>query len=406
MPLLVGLIGISGYGRVHLEQILRLQELGRVRLACVTVPAANWDDPMRSELAGMGIPLYQDYNDMLAACGRELDLCCIPTPIHWHGIMTVDCLHAGANVLVEKPLAGSLEECRMIHSAQKETGRLVAVGFHNVYDPSTLLLKERILDGVLGPIRKMSGFGLSPRSVDYYRRNDWAGKLQRCNRPVLDSPANNAMAHYLQLLLFMGGGSIESSLAPTDLEAELYRANPIEGPDTVNLRIGTDANIDVRFVVSHADAERIEMELRVEGTCGSLTWRQNGMAELLHQDKVETYPIPTHQAMQMNVVERVVARLESGDGLICTPELAEMHTRCIVAAHASAEVRPVSPEHVSIQQFKGANLFAIKGIAEVLCSAAKEDSSFHDTGVSWAKVPPCRSPVMLPQGVDPVMWSV
>jgi predicted dehydrogenase len=379
MTVVVGLIGITGYGRVHLDQILRLREQGRVHLAAVTVPAGDWDDSMRGELAGMGVPLYQDYRDMLRACGQELDLCCIPTPIHCHGPMTVDCLFAGTNVLVEKPLAGSLEDCHMIRAAQEETGLLVAVGFQNVYDPSSLLLKERLLGGAIGTVQRMSGYGLSPRSFDYYRRNNWAGKLYQSDRQVLDSPANNAMSHYLQWLLFMGGDSIQSSLLPTSIEAELYRANPIEGPDTVNMRVETSAGIHLRFAVSHASRERIETELRIEGSHGSLTWQQNGIAELCRNGEVvEPIPIPTHRQMQMNVVERVVDRLESGEGFICTPGLAEMHTRCIVAAHDSADVTAVPKEHISVHP----GLLLLGNGPSMGCHARLPKPSFLPVGIA------------------------
>lgn len=394
MTLVIGLIGVTGYGQVHLEQILKLHHSGRVRLGAVTVHGQSGNKAPPRELEGLEIPVYSDYNDMLIAHNGQLDLCCIPTPIHWHGVMSADCMRAGAHVLVEKPLAGSLEECRMLSVVQEETGRIAAVGFQNVYDPSSLQIKEQLLAGVIGPIHRMAAFGLSPRSVKYYERNDWAGRLSLDNRPVLDSPANNAMAHHLQWLLFIGGPSLEESLIPTEIEAELYRANSIEGPDTVNLRLETNGGIDVRFTVSHASDIKVETQVVIEGTQGTLVWRQNGNAELRHNDgRVKTFPIPTHREMQMQIIERVVDYIDTGEGFICTLEHAEMHTRCIVAAHNSTPVVEIPRKYVHMSPSEGAPLHHIAGIQEAIRQSANRDLSFSALGIPWATIPPQRATV-------------
>lgn len=394
MTLAIGLIGVAGYGQLHLEQILKLNQEGRAKLAAVTVHDQAGLQSLPPGFKGLGIPLFSNYNDMLRVHRGRLDLCCIPTPIHWHGIMSVDCLRGGAHVIVEKPLAGSIEECRMIRSAQKESGKIVAVGFQNVYDPSTLRIKERLLSGTIGTIKRMSGYGLSPRSLAYYGRTNWAGKLYQDGRPVLDSPANNAMAHYLQWLLFIGGPSPMESLSPTFIEAELYRANPIDAPDTVNLRIENNRGFDIRFAVSHASKIKVEMKLEIEGTRGTLVWRQNDNAELrLNNGPVETIPVPTHREMQMGVIERVIEYLEWGNGFVCTPEQAEMHTRCIVAAHRATSVMPIDQQHITALASNGSIINHINGICEAVREAATKNLSFSALGVPWAPIPPERFPV-------------
>jgi predicted dehydrogenase len=395
----IGLIGVTGYGQVHLEQILSLQQMGRVRLSAVTVNGPGDLQSIPEEVSNSGIPLYTNYKDMLHAHGGRLDLCCIPTPIHLHSVMSVDCLRAGAHILVEKPLAGSIEECRMIRRVQQETGLTVAVGFQNVYDPSSCRIKERLLNGAIGPIRRMSGYGLSPRSLKYYNRNLWAGKLHVDGHPVLDSPVNNAMAHYLQWLLFIGGSDMRESLRPVRVESEMFRANPIEGPDTVNLRVSTEEDIDLRFVVSHASDVRVPVRLAIDGEQGSITWREDGDAEIkTRAGEAERIPIPSHREMQMRLVERVIAYLETGNGIICTPEHAEMHTRCVVGGHVSGNVGAIPECYVGESPFEGWPLRHIAGIQEAVREAAMKDLSFHALGIPWAVSPPALAdvcPVML-----------
>jgi predicted dehydrogenase len=238
----------------------------------------------------------------------------------------------------------------------------------------------------------MSAFGLSPRAESYYRRNNWAGRLHVDGRPVLDSPVNNAMAHYLQWLLFIGGASHAESLIPIQIEAELYRANPIESPDTVNLRLETSRGIDVRCAVSHASNEKLEMEIVVEGDKGSLTWRQNGKAEFRCLDgTVELFPIPTHKEMQTRIIERITDFITTGNGFICTPEHAELHTRCIVAAHDAAEVIPIPDRFVNVTALDGSPLRYIEGIREAVRDASMRDLSFHALGIPWATKVPQRA---------------
>src|SRR5690606_17230028 len=86
----------------------------------------------------------------------------------------------------------------------------------------------------------------------YYRRSGWAGKIRDPEgRWILDSPANNAMAHDLHNMFYVLGKKTDESAVPAWVEAELYRAYPIENFDTAAVRCRTADGVDVLFYVSH-----------------------------------------------------------------------------------------------------------------------------------------------------------
>src|SRR5262249_20251780 len=93
------------------------------------------------------------------------------------------------------------------------------------------------------------------RPASYFSRNDWAGKLFKDGRPVLDSCFGNAFAHFVHNLLFWTGGPELFSWAQiAAVKAELYRAHAIGGADTFFVEADTVSGVNLRFALSHACA--------------------------------------------------------------------------------------------------------------------------------------------------------
>ncbi len=104
------------------------------------------------------------------------------------------------------------------------------VGFHFVYLSDRLDLKRRIVAGEFGCLKRVSFTGLVRRSLGYYARNQWAGRLMLGNAMVLDSCFGNAFAHNLNNLLFYAGThGLNQWAQPREVRATLLRANNIQG---------------------------------------------------------------------------------------------------------------------------------------------------------------------------------
>jgi predicted dehydrogenase len=221
-----------------------------------------------ADFAGRGVRIYDDYERMLADERGNIDLCLIPTGISWHARMAIAALRAGANVLVEKPLAGCVADVRAIRQAEREYGRFVAVGFQDVYVPEVTWLKKRILDGAIGRLESVRMIGLWPRPANYFTRNNWAGRLSADGAAVMDSPLNNAFAHFVNLALFLAGPRPLATAEVVIEEAGLYRAHAIESFDTGVVRAVSPEGVQFWFGVSHSCRVNREPELYFEGSTG------------------------------------------------------------------------------------------------------------------------------------------
>jgi predicted dehydrogenase len=84
-----------------------------------------------------------------------IDVCLVCTPDHWHALPTVSALQAGTDVYVEKPLATSIGEGRVMRDAAREHGRVVQMGTHWRSGPHYREAVEMVQSGKLGKIRQV-----------------------------------------------------------------------------------------------------------------------------------------------------------------------------------------------------------------------------------------------------------
>lgn len=140
----LGVVGCGGIGRVHLREYLKMPDVEVVALAD-PVPGRAAELAAQFDLDGVG--LFEDYRQLLEV---DLDGISVCTPNVQHRPVAVDALTAGRHVLVEKPMAASLEDgLAMVEAARREK-RILTVGFQSRYDRN-LLLAKRVLDsGSLG----------------------------------------------------------------------------------------------------------------------------------------------------------------------------------------------------------------------------------------------------------------
>lgn len=347
-PARVAIIGVSGYGSIHLQLARESRQQGEVRIVAAAIINPAQEAANVAELRSHGTEIFHDYPTMLQALSGRIDLCLIPTGIHWHARMTIAALEAGANVLVEKPLAGSLAEVEAVRQAEQRTGRFVAVGFQDFYEPGTRWLKEELDRGVIGEIRSVRFLGVWPRTRGYFTRNDWAGRLRVGDMPVMDSPLNNAFAHFVMLSLYFVG-SRELQLDG----AELMRAHAIESFDSAVVRTHTVEGVKLWFGTSHACAETVEPEIVITGSRGQAVWRYESEARWQADDgAVARRPLLAIAGARRAMFAAALARLHDPAGRICTTELAGRHTALIETIHQRAPIGSVPPAAV---RWTGAN---------------------------------------------------
>ena len=256
-PVRIGIIGLGGFAGSHHIAVARLEEQGHARLVCTCDPQAAAFASTQETLrfAQRGVKVFADYRAMLAACRPDLDLVVIPTPINLHAEMHEAVTALGLPAYLEKPPTLESEELERMIAADRRAPKATLVGFNFVVEQQRLALKGRILAGEFGAVRSAALRGFWPRPASYFSRNDWAGRLFKDGRIVLDSCFGNAFAHFVHNLLFWTGGPALFSWAQlAAVRAELYRAHAIEGADTFFVEADTAAGARLRFALTHACA--------------------------------------------------------------------------------------------------------------------------------------------------------
>lgn len=383
------LVGVSGYGRWHLLMAIEQMLLGRVKLVGVTVINPQEQVTLCRRITRQGIPVFATFDEMMAALAGRVDLLLLPTGIQWHAPMTLAGLRAGAHVLVEKPAAATMQEVDAMMHAQVEAGRLVAIGFQELYVPGTHDIKRRVLARELGSLRRIVVRGQWPRSSAYYARNGWAGQLRVNGAWVLDSPANNAFAHFLMMALFWAGATPESAAEIDRVEAELYRAREIASFDTVSLRLQVGSGVEILFYASHAGEEEFAPEIELCGDNGSITWTYEHSYFIRRAGReVETVKITDQLDTRLSVMDAVIDRIEGRDTFIVEPGLAREHTRLVNAMHEFFPIHTIGPDQLEVRVAREGISHRIRGLDASIRNAVEQGRLFSEIGVPWAKAAP------------------
>lgn len=141
---------------------------------------------------------WPDYRDALAR--GNCDIVSICTPPYLHCAQTIDCLNAGAHVLLEKPMALSLAECDAMIAAAEHAGRLLSVVAQNRYKTETVRVRELIASGKCGRVLFAQALSAWWRGDEYYSAS-WHGKRETEGGGC----TLNLAVHQIDLLLWMAG---------------------------------------------------------------------------------------------------------------------------------------------------------------------------------------------------------
>lgn len=192
-----GIIGCGKVAGIHAAAFATIQ-----RSAFTAV--CDKDEKRAQQLASRyGVKAYTDVTDMVSK--EKLDVVSVCTPHPVHKTPTVEALKAGANVLIEKPLASSLEDCDAMLSAAKEAGKQIAIISQRRFYSPCMRLKKAIDSGKIGTPALGTVFMFGWRNEAYYRSDPWRGTWKGEGGGVLVNQA----PHQLDLLQWFMGGEID-----------------------------------------------------------------------------------------------------------------------------------------------------------------------------------------------------
>jgi predicted dehydrogenase len=184
-PIGVGVIGLGFMGRTHIgayaaasgNRLVAVADASADRLSGRAEQAGNLASPASQQVFDPAqVKTYQKSQDLLR--DSEVELVSICTPTDTHSPLAVAALEAGKHVLVEKPLATTVEEIRRVAGAAKAAGRLVMPAMCMRFWPGWTWLKDRIDDKSLGRLLGITftRMGSAPTwSPEFYRNDDRSG---------------------------------------------------------------------------------------------------------------------------------------------------------------------------------------------------------------------------------------
>lgn len=387
-PLRVGLVGVTGYAQAYCEGLQMLAEQGEVAWAAVTIIDRSAAPGQVNFFESKGVPIYDDFETMLDREADRLDWVCLPTGIGWHRSMTIECLRRGLPVLVEKPLAPTLQDVAMIQTAEQEAGLPVAVGFQYMYIDETWEIKKRLLAGEIGEIRRVDCLALWPRGQSYYERNGWSGKLHDGSFWILDSPLHNALSHLANLILFWTGSRLEAGGDLRSVKAELYRAKSISSYDTLRSEAEVDNGVPVSVILSHSTLQKFDPEIRITGTKGTFTWRFCGHHSFEVAGEIESFRMPCLVPIRERMFCGVSRYLRGEPIPMCTTELAKGPVKWVNAVHDTAPIAEVPSRYRRRVEDDAGEVFdTVEDLEYYLMRAYHERRSLADLGVPWAVGP-------------------
>ncbi|MDR2149831.1 MAG: Gfo/Idh/MocA family oxidoreductase [Spirochaetaceae bacterium] len=194
----VALIGTGSIFRFHVEAYCAFPQRCTIVALADIIPEKCRETKKQYHLTEAEV--FDSHIAMLEALKGKIDLVDICTPPFCHARIAIDCLNAGCNVVVEKPMAASLAECDAMLDAQKQNGTMLACIAQNRFRDEVMALKKIVDSGLIGRVLHAQVDSLWWRGLSYYDlwwRGTWKSEGGGCTL--------NHAVHHIDLLIWMLG---------------------------------------------------------------------------------------------------------------------------------------------------------------------------------------------------------
>lgn len=191
-----GIVGCGHIARKHAEQ---LQQIEHGNLVAVCDSRSEAMQPFIEKYGATG---YQHYEDMLH--DKRIQAVCICTPSGSHARLAIEAARAGKHVVVEKPMALSLEDADAIINHCHENGVQLTVVHPNRFRPAIVALRKMMDDGRFGRLSHVNATVRWNRNQQYYDSAPWRGTKAEDGGVLM-----NQAIHNLDLMLWIVGEPAE-----------------------------------------------------------------------------------------------------------------------------------------------------------------------------------------------------
>lgn len=170
-------------------------------------------DAMQDKVAKLdcldNVPQYVDYMKMID--DTSPDLVAIATESGKHAKIALDCLEMGCNLIIEKPIALSIEDADAIIQKSREKNLKVCTCHQNRFNKAILKIREAIDRRRFGKLLYGTAHIRWTRDYEYYARAKWRGTWEQDGGALM-----NQCIHDIDLLRWMMGDDVDEVVAMTD----------------------------------------------------------------------------------------------------------------------------------------------------------------------------------------------
>lgn len=191
----IGIIGAGSFGENHAKAI--------IKTAGAELIAASRRDinELLKFSKKYNVIGYADYQELIK--NHEVNAVLVATPHQEHARIAIDAASSGKHILLEKPMATSVEDCDRIIESAKTAGVTLMIGHAMQFMRSSVLAKEIIDSGELGEI--IYGTGTVAKKWLAPNRRDW-----HRDDPTGGGMLMTAGIHYIDLLTWLCNSRVSS----------------------------------------------------------------------------------------------------------------------------------------------------------------------------------------------------
>lgn len=277
---------IIGCGRIsykHVEGLVENSNVAELVATCdikIELAQAKKDEYLnKMQDNSLHVGIYEDYKIMLEE--EDIDVVTIATESGYHAEIAIYCMNKGKHVVVEKPMAMSIQDAEEMIKVAKKNNVKLSVAHQNRFNKPIQKLREAVEAGDFEKIMNGTARVLWRRDDNYYKQAPWRGTWDLDGGTLM-----NQCIHNIDLLQWMLGGEVERVYA----ECDTFR-NPIEGEDfgaiVIRFKNGAIGIVEGSAVVY---PKNLEETLSIFGTAGTAvigglavnelkTWRFEGVDE-------------------------------------------------------------------------------------------------------------------------------
>ncbi len=137
----IGLVGNGAFGIKHLDALKEIDNVDVVSIVGRTVESA------KETAEKYGVPHYTE--SLTESLKEEMDAVIIASPTQLHAEQAIEIMKSGKHVMIEIPMADSIEDAQAIVDCQKETGMVAMAGHTRRFNPSHQWVHNKIKSGEL-----------------------------------------------------------------------------------------------------------------------------------------------------------------------------------------------------------------------------------------------------------------